>query len=200
MNIQAAVPVKLEHGARMDLATFEEVYNAMLEEWPRYELHNGVVVELPPPEHDHNISGSFLIEYLGRYLGDNPIGIAYYEVGVKALGESKNNYFIADIAYFSFARFPKRTDGRRYYGVGSPDIVVEIDSPGKEIAFKVSDYLKGGSRLVWVIYPKARQIYIYRADGTYLILDGQGVLDGSDVLPGFQLDLATFWERVERAE
>jgi hypothetical protein len=49
---------------------------------------------------------------------------------------------------------------------------------------KVTRYLQYGVRLVWVGYPKLRQVVAHTANGarTYRADD---LLDGADVLPGF---------------
>ena len=44
---------------------------------------------------------------------------------------------------------------------------VEIVSPSdraREIRDKVDDYLRAGTRLVWVVYPSTRSVAVYRAD------------------------------------
>ena len=47
-----------------------------------------------------------------------------------------------------------------------PDVAVEVVSPGNRLAKimkKVAEYLEVGVALVWVVYPKRRQVVIYRA-------------------------------------
>jgi Uma2 family endonuclease len=70
----------------------------------------------------------------------------------------------------------------------APDLAVEVVSPNDEaedLQGKVRDDLRAGTRLVWVVFPKARAVRVHRADKTGLDLDEVDPLPGEDVLPGF---------------
>lgn len=82
---------------------------------------------------------------------------------------------------------------------GAPELVVEIHSPANEreageFIQKVRDYLDGGVRLLWVIYPYARYATAYRPDGSARLLREGQALEGEDVLPGFRLPLAELFD------
>lgn len=75
----------------------------------------------------------------------------------------------------------------------APDFVAEVRSPNDsetEIQEKVSDWLAAGTRLVWVIDPRARSARVHRADGSATAIVIDGLLGGEDVLPGFTLELS----------
>ena len=47
---------------------------------------------------------------------------------------------------------------------GSPDLAVEVVSLSndpEDLAEKIEQYLEFGSREVWIIYPRTRQVHIY---------------------------------------
>ncbi len=76
-----------------------------------------------------------------------------------------------------------------------PDLVVEIASPNQyhpEMAAKARRYLAAGVRLVWVIWPRQRQVEVWRpgADQPMVTLGEADALDGLDVLPGFSYPVA----------
>ena len=75
-----------------------------------------------------------------------------------------------------------------------PALVVEVVSPN-ETAFKlddkIDDFLKAGTRIVWVINPIKRRVVIHYPDLTTRQIGDTGTLDGEDVLPGFTLPLAS---------
>jgi Uma2 family endonuclease len=74
----------------------------------------------------------------------------------------------------------------------APDLAIEVVSPNdlaSRLARKLRDYRRAGVRLVWVIDPESRTAHVHRPDGTALDLDEEGVLDGEEVLPGFQCRL-----------
>ena len=59
-----------------------------------------------------------------------------------------------------------------------------------EVQQEVRDYLEAGSRLVWVIAPRARTATVYRPDGSARLLREGEALEGEDVLRAFTLPLA----------
>ena len=78
----------------------------------------------------------------------------------------------------------------------APDLAVEVISRGntrEEMERKLLDYFAAGVRLVWYVYPVMREVRVYTMPEAYVTLGGQDTLDGGDVLPGFQLPLATLF-------
>ena len=72
----------------------------------------------------------------------------------------------------------------------APDICVEVVSPNDnadDLQEKIDDYFRAGVRLVWVIYPVHRKIYVLGPDGTAAVLTDGGTLTGGDVLTGFSV-------------
>jgi Uma2 family endonuclease len=82
-----------------------------------------------------------------------------------------------------------------------PDLVCEVVSPNdgaEEIAARVTDFLRAGTRLVWVIFPDARRVDVYRADGSGgWRLEGQE-LEGEEVVPGFRVPVAAMFRDLPR--
>jgi Uma2 family endonuclease len=75
----------------------------------------------------------------------------------------------------------------------TPDFVVELALPSDSIAqlkIKMEKWRDNGATLGWLIIPKTEIVFIYRADGTISKVEGfDNVLNGEDVLPGFELGL-----------
>ncbi|MGI8475803.1 MAG: Uma2 family endonuclease, partial [Thermomicrobiales bacterium] len=59
-----------------------------------------------------------------------------------------------------------------------------------EILRKVAIYLRGGSKLVWLVRPRQRTVTVFSPDRPELVLASTDILDGADMLPGFSLPLA----------
>lgn len=78
----------------------------------------------------------------------------------------------------------------------APDLAVEVVSPdqtAEEMAAKARTYLQGGTRLVWVMWPRAQHIDVWHPDNTagpVTTLNTTATLDGEDVLPGFTSPVA----------
>lgn len=51
---------------------------------------------------------------------------------------------------------------------------------------QVRQYLKYGTRMVVLVYPKSQTVVVYTPTGS-MTLDIDDEFDGSDVLPGFKL-------------
>lgn len=65
-------------------------------------------------------------------------------------------------------------------------------SPGdtpREVAEKVQEHLAAGTPLVWVVRPKEKTVTVYRANGDIETKQGDEVLSGEDVVPGFVLTM-----------
>jgi Uma2 family endonuclease len=59
------------------------------------------------------------------------------------------------------------------------------------MAKKAAEYLNAGTRLVWVVWPRWRQVDVWHAgDETPATLTVEGELDGEDVVPGFAYPVA----------
>lgn len=160
-----------------------------------YELENGelVAVSLPAPPHGRI---QFEVAFqLKLYLRENPgAGRVYGEVGyVLNLPSDPERLRGPDATFVSADRI--RASGgepsRGWYRL-VPDLVVEIDSPGRRPAIeqrRIQDYLEAGVRLLWVIHTATRSATVYREDGTVHLVHESGHLAGEDVLPGLRIDL-----------
>ena len=81
-----------------------------------------------------------------------------------------------------------------------PDFAIELASPSDleaqryaDLQVKMQEYINNGTRLGWLIEPKAKRVEIYRPGPQCTILEAPETLSGEDVLPGFELDLSAIW-------
>lgn len=71
-----------------------------------------------------------------------------------------------------------------------PDFVAEIVSPTDKLPKvwrKASVYLEDGVRLIWVINPMRQIVTVFAAGEAPITLERSAILDGSEVLPNFNL-------------
>jgi Uma2 family endonuclease len=159
----------------------------------RYEIVDGVRVELPPMSTDSGILASRLARHLGNHGVDRGLGEAYTEVLFK-LPLRVDRRRKPDIAFVPYSRWPRdrrppSTDGWDVL----PDLCVEVVSPSDkadEIMDKVREYFQAGVRLVWVFYPRHDLVQVYESLTAVRGLGRADDLDGGAVLPGFRLPLA----------
>jgi Uma2 family endonuclease len=80
----------------------------------------------------------------------------------------------------------------------APDLVVEVASPSQyhpELAEKARTWLRAGTRLVWLVWPRAEQVEVWQAESGPAATLGHGDwLEGGEVLPGFRLALVEVFE------
>lgn len=77
-----------------------------------------------------------------------------------------------------------------------PDLAVEVVSSNdlfKEVTSKADEYLSAGVRVVWVVDPFSRLVFVYRTGGTLSLLREGQELDGEEVLPGFRCPVASLF-------
>lgn len=114
-------------------------------------------------------------------------------------GDEGETGLVPDVAFVRADRVPDPTssDFARALRL-APDLVAEVVSPSQyrpEMAAKARRYLAAGVRLVWVVWPKARQVDVWRtgSDQPVRTLGVGDALDGLDVVPGFVYPLANLF-------
>jgi Uma2 family endonuclease len=108
---------------------------------------------------------------------------------------------VPDLCVIRWERFPNRRLPREPIPAVAPDLAIEVLSKGNtpgEMRRKLRDYFQAGVRLVWYLDPKARTMEVYTSPEQCTVVGENDVLDGGDVLPGFQLPLKELFARAER--
>jgi Uma2 family endonuclease len=179
-------------------ATEEDVLRAEGHTGLICELIDGVLVEKTMGYYE-----SLLAMLLGRRLGDfvekHDLGIVLGEAGT--LRVLPDQVRIPDLCVIRWERFPNRRLPREPIPAVAPDLAIEVLSKGNtpgEMRRKLRDYFQAGVRLVWYLDPKARTMEVYTSPEQCTVVGETGVLDGGDVLPGFQLPLKELFARAER--
>jgi Uma2 family endonuclease len=155
----------------------------------RYALIRGVLHRMPPPNARHGRIVSLVGRRIGNYVEEHRLGVVYDQSGF-VLERDPDTLLEPDLSFVRREHVPLDEDA---YPELAPDLVVEVVSPsqtGISVREKVAIYLATGVRLVWVIDPLRRIVRVQRADGSEHTLSEVDVIDGEDVLPGFQLSAA----------
>lgn len=160
----------------------------------RRELVDGEVIEMAPVGGVHGDVSGIVYRRLAEHVEAHGGGkVVVGDVGfVLGLPGDPERVRAPDVAFIATYRLPEGRLPERFIQ-GAPDLAVEILSPSDnpvDVQQKVRDYLEAGSRLVWVVAPRARTVTVYRPDGSARLLREPESLDGEDVLPGFTLALS----------
>jgi len=157
----------------------------------RYELVKGALVEMTPPGYEHGSTTMRFAIRIANHAIANDLGeVVAAETGFR-LSRDPDTVRGADVAFVSKARRPAIPPTG--YADFAPDLVVEVVSPHDnpdEIQTKVKDWLEAGVRLVLVVYPRSRQVAVYRSLREVTILTEADTFSASDLLPGFSCPVA----------
>jgi len=77
---------------------------------------------------------------------------------------------------------------------GAPALAVEVVSPtdpAEDLHHRVEQYLAAGAGAVWVFYPGAREVHIFRASGVTVLRAADAVLEDRR---SFSLSLTALFE------
>lgn len=156
----------------------------------RLELVAGVIIEMSPAGGKHGFIALELGRLVATHVRENDLGYTTAaETGyiLHQNPEGRDTVRAPDVGYVSKGRLPEGLpDG---YIPLAPDLAVEVVSPhdsASAVHDRVTDYLKHGTRLVWVFYPSSRSVTAHTPEGAFTLEAGD-TLDGGEVLPGFRL-------------
>jgi Uma2 family endonuclease len=164
------------------------------------ELVNGEIVEWDAPSWEHAALEAELTSIIRNFVRERRLGtVGCGEAMVRILGSAHD----ARGSDIEFCRRGRSTwaEARLPAALTPPDLVVEIISPSDradQVMEKVHDWLRAGVQLLWYINPETGTTTVYQGDRiTHVTADA--VLDGGDVLPGFQIRLGQLLQEL-RAE
>ncbi len=83
---------------------------------------------------------------------------------------------------------------------GAPDLAVEVLSPSntrREVDERLSDYFSSGAQLAWVIDPELELVEICHSPTSRRLLGPAAMLEGEQLLPGFQYSIADLFKEWE---
>ncbi|HEU5441213.1 MAG TPA: Uma2 family endonuclease [Ktedonobacterales bacterium] len=163
-----------------------------------YELVEGRLVKMPPSGVGASGMAITLAAALHGFVRGNKLGHVSGADGEYVLSrpDEPDTALAPDVAFVRADRMPSRdsTEWDRPWRQ-APDLAAEITLPNQfrpEMAEKARIYLSAGTRLIWIIWPKYKQVDVWRhgADQPVQTLGIADSLDGLDVLPGFSYSVA----------
>ena len=184
----------VQPGTRMTLAEY-----LALEIEGLWELADGELYEMPPPNLDHQDIIGFLYRMVCAYLDETTprLGRAWLGAGV-ALSDTM--MLIPDLV---FVRSEHQGIMRTNYLDGIPDLVVEVLSTDRrrDLALKRRWYAEAGVPEYWIIDPYNDSLTALEISGDEYV--ERVVLGPDDILttpmmPGFELDLMRLFANPDR--
>ncbi len=162
-----------------------------------WELIHGQVIAKMPTE-QHGVIAANIARHIGNFIEEHDIeGYLGVEIRHQKQGD-KYNVRMPDVS-FRFAKNPMVIHGAV---AQMPDFAVEIQSPDddlRDMREKAEYYLRNGTRLVWLIFPKTRTIEIRQLDENGILdirqLTDSDTLDGDGVFEGLSLSASKIFPK-----
>lgn len=160
-----------------------------------FELVRGEVFEMPPPGKFHgfvcgNVGGilrNFAIQRGRGYVCTNDAGMIVEEDPDTVRGPDVTFYEDDETA----------GDMQRGYAAQPPLLAVDVLSPEDRVnrtVIRVTQMMRFGVALVWVVDPEARDVNVYRPESDPYLVDEAEELTGEDVLPDFRCKVGEFFQ------
>lgn len=168
--------------------TAEELL-AMPDDGLRRELVQGEVRTMTPAGHTHGWIAVNVTTSLAAHVRANRLGRVYAaETGFR-VATDPDTVRAPDAAFVAEQRVRAAGDSPGFWP-GAPDLAVEVVSPSDTFARveeKVFDWLGSGTRMVVVVNPEKQTVTVFRSRSQIVLLAEDDVVDGGDVVPGWQL-------------
>lgn len=162
------------------------------------ELVRGRIVRMPPPNYDHSSIELNVGAPLHAFVQTHHLG--RLGIGDGGLYTKRNPDTVrgADLTFTTHERLAQRDTTKAYLDV-APDLVAEVLSPSNTVALvkeKLEEYFAINVRIVWLVDPEARCVHVYRSMTDIRTFQENDTITGEDVLPGFEIQVAKFFENL----
>ena len=165
-----------------------------------FELIDGVLVEKTKGNHETFLAVQ-LITILNLFVRENDLGLITAPDGRFRIMPEQIR--MPDVAFIRWDRLPSRAVPEGAAFECGFDLAVEVISPSntaEEMDSKLAEYFEHGTRLVWYVYPRQREVHVFTSPSERTtVLEGER-LTGGEVLPGFELSLSELFGQLGEAK
>jgi Uma2 family endonuclease len=178
------------------LMTAEELWALPERPGVRYELVEGALVEVPGAGAVHNLIAALVYRLIYDFISGRDLGLVFTDGLAYILGRNPDRVRIPDVSFVAREHVPAGGVPAGFWP-GAPDLAVEIVSPNdraEDVREKVREYLAGGVRLVWVLWPSSRSVSVHAPGAPTRELGPDDELDGGALLPGFRVGVTALFD------
>ncbi len=162
----------------------------------RDELEAGRVVREPLPGHRHARIATRIAVLLARFVDERQAGVVFGDHAGYVVARDPDTVRGPDASFVTRERYAAHPASDPYLD-GAADLTVEVlspsDRPGR-VAVRVAEYLAAGTRLLWLVDPERETVIVYRPGAIPVVRRRGDLVDGADVLPGFDVAVADLFE------
>ena len=158
-----------------------------------YELVEGVLVRMVGTRPRAGRISRHLYDTLAPFVRAHGLGTVTQPDEIYDFENTgqKDTGLLPDVGFYYAWREPSVDPDKPY--PFAPDLAVEVASPTQyrpAMKAKAERYLAGGTALVWVVWPKRRQVDMWRPNAAPVTLTIGDTLNGEDVVQGFTYPVA----------
>ena len=132
---------------------------------------------------------------IGSYVEHRELGYVFAAETGFIIQRDPDTVRAPDVAFVSKERLQGEVPAG-YMGI-VPDFVVEVVSPNDSasaVQAKVEDWMRAGTRLVWVVYPETRSVAVYRSLQEAQVLSSAETLDAEPVFDDFSVPVSDLFK------
>ncbi|MBX3417648.1 MAG: Uma2 family endonuclease [Pirellulaceae bacterium] len=179
-------------------ATLEDVTRIRDTERRLFELVDGTLVEKSMGWQESLLAG-VLLHWLHSYLDSNRLGVATGADGMTRLfGDTVRG---PDVAFVAWERMPNGQIPKDPIPDLVPNFVIEVLSTSNtyaEMSRKRREYFHAGVEVLWMVDHRARTVTVFNSSLDATVHSEDEVIDGGRVLPGWQVNIAELFARLDR--
>jgi Uma2 family endonuclease len=156
-----------------------------------FELDEGRVVDVPPASELHGVICGLIATLLNKYLFQRGKGYMCSNDTGLLIKKKPGTVRGPDIMLFDESRSLGKLS--RKFADRIPKLLVEVLSPSDQVAKvnrRISQFLKRGVPLVWLVDPETRTVTVYRPGEDLRVVQEDEELTGEDVLPKLRYRVA----------
>lgn len=150
----------------------------------KYEWNNGVIEKSPKMITFENL---FIVQRLNRFFQTTES----FRQGGELFTEpesmtSATQLRIPDMAYYTARQIADAAAGKT---PSVPEFIIEFVSDNdahQKVLKKLDEYFNAGARVIWLIVPQVKVVYVYTSPIDVFICKGERVCSAEPVIPGFK--------------
>ena len=164
----------------------------------KYEVIDGELTWMNAARMNHGSVAHLIGVALSNHVRPRRLGMVFDASTTFRLNVT--NLLVPDVSFCTVATLRRCPPGLDGFGVGAPDLAVEVISPSErkaKVRLKMKKYFAHGARLVWHVYLRGSRAEVFTAPDEMVVkcLDDGDALDGGEVLPGFCLPLREIFDQ-----
>lgn len=172
----------------------------------QYEVVEGVLVRMAGSGNVATIIAGLILTALNTFVRPRRLGRVTGADGVYRFPGAETG-LLPDVGFYGAALFPYVTDMDKPIPF-PPELAVEVASPSQDagdMAAKAARYLRGGTRLVWIVWPHTQTVDVWHAGdlrpqpedmrpSATLHAAANDAFEGEDVVSGFSHPVADVFD------